>query len=153
MSIEGTTIVNAVIAKIAEEYPDATIYDETMKQGAERPYFFVSTIDTDKDKDMNQMYNQINQIKVQYFDNINNNTTAFTTLNNIGAVLMDILEEIDVEIGDGSSTTYIVRGIQMNWKNIEEVLNFFVTYPIRIFRQTEAEPLQNTLTITESVEQ
>jgi uncharacterized UPF0160 family protein len=151
MAIVGTTIVDAVIAKISEEYPNTPIYDETMKQGAERPYFFISSIDTSKIKDMNQMYNELHQIKVQYFDKIDNNTTKFSNLNNIGNILMDILEEIDVGIGGSNTSTYLVRGIQMSWKNIEEVLNFFISYPIRIFRPKIDEPKQTNLTIGESI--
>jgi len=62
--INGTTIIDAIIAKIYGAYPNVSLRDETIQQGSERPFFYVEQLDLTQWKESST--NMTDFIKCKY---------------------------------------------------------------------------------------
>ena len=149
MAITSDTISNAMILEINTAYPDIPIYEETIQQGAERPYFLISEIDMFQHKEKTNKYDRLYQMKVEYDVEIND-PEQNSKLKAMGEALMDIIDTINVEVGNGAKS-YPVIGRFIDYKIVNDELQFFVSYPIRVYKETVAETLQGSLKINTNI--
>lgn len=149
MAIISSTIKDAMIAKIYSSFPTIPMYEETIQQGALRPYFLISQIDMSQTKESTNKYDRLYQMKVEYDVAINDPETN-SKLETMGDALMGILDTISVEVGNGSSS-YPVIGRFIDYKIVNDELQFFVSYPIRVYKEHISEPLQGSLKINTKI--
>jgi len=90
-------------------------------------------------------YDRLYQMQVSYEVDINATDTN-TQLNNMGSDLMDLLSTIDVEYGTHELTLPII-GRHMDYKIVDDVMQFFVSYPMRVYKQLDGVAKQEQLTI------
>jgi len=169
--ITGESIKSAISSKLAAEYPTVydiddpevvlfrgiPIYKEKIAQGAERPYFAIAQLDLDQQKLMKEKYNRLYQMKVSYYSNIGD-LQQFKNLDEMGNELLELLRTIEVESGQPIITEvegfedvvtpqmYPVRGIQMSSKIVDDVLQFFVSYLVRVEIPQEHTKMTNLST-------
>ena len=66
LTIEGNTIIDAVIGAIVSAFPNVDVYDETINEGCKYPYFMVTVDDFSEQKLMRENYLQTFIISVLY---------------------------------------------------------------------------------------
>lgn len=130
------------------------IQREAIKQEAKRPFLGIQQNNLTQIKINNQRFERLYQMKISFYSLIGD-TKLYTHLDEVGNALMEILMDIDVvsDIPDGLGgyKTYPVRGIQMDYKIQEDVMIFFVSYPIRVYKQTAEETPMGEVTIDTNI--
>ena len=137
LTINGNTILDAVISTIVKAFPDIDVYQETINEGCKYPYFMVLCEDFAQDKLMRENYLQTFIISVLYqYKELPE--TSYYESNEVGYKLSDILSKITLSNGDK------LRGTNINWYPENQKLEFYVNYDIRVAREQEDKPKQMT---------
>lgn len=135
LTMEGNTILNSVIRTISGAFPDVDIYNETVNEGCEFPYFMVLCEDFTQEKLMRKNYLQSFVISVLYqYKELPE--TYYTDSNEIGYKLSDILELITLPNGDK------LRGNSINWYPDNQKLEFYINYDIKVAKEKQPVPKQ-----------
>lgn len=136
--VNGEIIKSAIALKIRQNVTlqDNTpykIYKERVVQGFTKPSFFIWTLDVDQQKQMRNNFERHYQMSVRVHLK-DNATKTYEQLSELGNKLLCVLSLIDVPILVDSNTlgTLPVTGTQMSFNIVDDVLQFFVTYKIRI---------------------
>lgn len=125
LTIEGNTILDAVIAKINGAFPDVDVYDETINEGCEYPYFMVIVEDFSEQKLMRENYLQTFIISVLYqYKELPE--TSYSDFNPISYKLTETLRTIELPNGD------TLRGYNINSYPDNSKLEFYVNYDIKV---------------------
>jgi hypothetical protein len=163
--ITGETVKSAISLKIRSAFATTTsdtppvttyptIYKEKIVQGMIKPCFFVWTMDAEQEKLMRNNYERVYQMNVRYHPE-DNDLKRYQTLADIGNKLLEHLTQIEVPIFLGRydaeeepiEDKKPIRGSQMNFNIVDDVLQVFVTYVVKM-KMVEAElPLMETLDI------
>lgn len=137
LTVNGNTILDAVISTIVKAFPNIDVYQETINQGCKYPYFMVLCEDFAQDKLMRENYLQTFIISVLYqYKELPE--TSYYESNEVGYKLSDILSKITLSNGDK------LRGTNINWYPDNQKLEFYVNYDIRVAREQETKPKQMT---------
>lgn len=137
LTVNGNTILDAVISTIVKAFPDIDVYQETINEGCKYPYFMVLCEDFAQDKLMRENYLQTFIISVLYqYKELPE--TSYYESNEVGYKLSDILSKITLSNGDK------LRGTNINWYPENQKLEFYVNYDIRVAREQEDKPKQMT---------
>lgn len=137
LTIEGNTILNSVIRTISGAYPDVDVYNETVNQGCDYPYFMVLCEDFTENKLMRENYLQSFIISVIYqYKELPE--TYYTEGNKIGYNLANLLRLITLPNGDK------LRGNNINWYPENQKLEFYINYDIKVASEKENVPKQLT---------
>lgn len=137
LTVNGNTILDAVISTIVKAFPNIDVYQETINQGCKYPYFMVLCEDFAQDKLMRENYLQTFIISVLYqYKELPE--TSYYESNEVGYKLSGILSKITLSNGDK------LRGTNINWYPDNQKLEFYVNYDIRVAREQETKPKQMT---------
>ncbi|MDB0519976.1 hypothetical protein C4R87_19335 [Clostridioides difficile] len=112
-------IIDGISVKLDKSFGEKyTIYSEDVEQGINEPCFFIVPINSSKVSYPNARELKKNSFDVHYFPK--NNDKSFE-INEIAEMLLEELEYISVNED-------LVRGTNMNYEIIDNVLHFFVDY-------------------------
>lgn len=130
-------IVDAVILKLSQTFPSATIYEEEIKQGLAEPCFFVKLFPVAQDKEFGRRYKRYHTFDVHYFPLSKDD--ANVEMHDVAERLYDVLEWISMGSG-------LHHGSKMNHEIVDGVLHFFVSYDFHLMRPKADVPKMQTLT-------
>lgn len=165
--ITGESIKSAIALKIKSSFaitngsPPITIYPNIYKekivQGMKKPCFFIWVMDVSQEKIMRNVYTRDYQMNIRYHPEEKDSKT-YETLSDIGNKLLDKLTTIDVPIflgrygsdGEPIEDKKPVRGIQMSFEIKEGVLQFYVTYSIKVKQLVDEVPEMESLEIIQN---
>lgn len=157
MIVTGEIIKSAISLKIKNSFASGDpvqypkIYKEPVVQGFVKPSFHIKTLDVDQKRISKLSYERLYQMNIRY--HIDPKTDKLIeVLEGVGNSLMGVLNSIDVPIVDPGNvdTTRPVTSILMEYKVVENVLQFFVNYRIKVTPVLAEQPLMNTLTINKT---
>ena len=145
MSITGETFKSALSSKLKATYPAAVIYTDKTPQGAVRPYYTITSLDTSQRQVGKSKYLRLYQLKVSYFPPFNT-TDTYNLLDNMGCSLLEILKTVDIEAGDAENAVLgAVKSYVSDYKIVEDVLQAFFNYQLRVKEQLPTVQKMNTL--------
>ena len=128
------SIIEAIsIALNAEFGDDFTTYTEKEEQGLKEPCFFISTLEPTHNLFRDRRYFKQQQFCIQFFPADRDRAKA--ECNDTAERLYSCLETITVD-GD------LMRGDKMNYKIVDEVLNFFVNYDCFVIKKYDSESME-----------
>ena len=135
LTIEGNTIIDAVIGAIVSVFPNVDVYDETINGGCKYPYFMVTVDDFSEQKLMRENYLQTFIISVLYqYKDLPE--TSYSNFNPIGYKLSDALRLITLSNGEK------VRGYNINFYPDKQKLEFYINYDIKVAKEQEPKVKQ-----------
>ena len=156
--ITGETIKSAIARKLSNSTFVAVnsfkLYKEMTRQSFSLPAFFIWTINVEQTKEAKNRFRLNYSMEVRFHPNTRD-PISYEKLCSVGTELLDYLETIYVpilEVGpDGALIEVLrpVRGKQMEFKIVEDILQFLVDYSIRAARPLEEIPDMQTLKINE----
>ena len=122
------------------------IYKERTVQGFAKPSFFIWAIDVEQQSVSKGVYNRIYQMNIRYHTQ-DSTPKLNEELNELGNKLLYHLAILDVPILDIDETTQKqkeitrpVKGTQMSFNIVEDVLQVYVTYTIRVKQSQTTQP-------------
>ena len=127
--IEG--IANALHDSFGE---DITVYINGVPQGFKEPCFFIAPISFSRRKMISSLYDTRNSFDIHYFP-----AERKAELLSAADKLMCEMEYIKLENGD------LLRGIDMNFNIVDNVLHFFVRYDFHIMEEKEYEKMSELI--------
>lgn len=143
---EANGIVTSISQKIDEafnqKYDKYAIYGEEIKQGLQEPCFFIKILKSSIKHVLGKRYFLSQSFDIHYFPENDLNTEK--EMLEIADNLYDALEYVDWE-GD------LVRGTNMNYKIIDDVLHFFVDYNYYILKNQTKDACFEDLNYTQEV--
>lgn len=153
MTISGETFKSAISLKLSQTFPDIPIYKEKIPQGVQRPYFSIAQIDLDQTNQLSKKYNRLYQLQVCYYSTIND-LQLFEHLDAKGNELLELFKTLDIELGETNST-YPVKSKLANYKMVDDTLQVFLNYLIRVYEKpsTDSAAKMATLKIDTSLKQ
>ena len=156
--ITGETIKSAIARKLSNSTFVAVnsfkLYKEMTRQSFSLPAFFIWTINVEQTKEAKNRFRLNYSMEVRFHPNTRD-PVSYEKLCSVGTELLDYLETIYVpilEVGpDGALIEVLrpVRGKQMEFKIVEDVLQFLVDYSIRAAQPLEEIPDMQTLKVNE----
>lgn len=156
--ITGETIKSAIARKLSNSTFVAVnsfkLYKEMTRQNFSLPAFFIWTVNVEQTKEAKNRFRLNYSMEVRFHPNTRD-PTSYEKLCSVGTELLDYLETIYVpilEVGpDGALIEAVrpVRGKQMEFKIVEDVLQFLVDYSIRAAQPLEELPGMQTLKVNE----
>ncbi|HCP7239862.1 TPA: hypothetical protein OE977_003834, partial [Clostridioides difficile] len=112
-------IIDGISIKLDKTFGESyTIYSEDVEQGINEPCFFIVPLNPSKVSYPSGRTLKKNSFDVHYFPKSNDKSFE---INEIAEMLLEELEYIEID-GD------LVRGTNMNFEIIDNVLHFFVDY-------------------------
>ncbi|HBF2379010.1 hypothetical protein QQO69_17990 [Clostridioides difficile] len=112
-------IIDGISVKLDKSFGNEyTIYSEDVEQGINEPCFFIVPINSSKVSYPNARELKKNSFDVHYFPKSNDKSFE---INEVAEMLLEELEYIEID-GD------LVRGTNMNFEIVDNVLHFFVDY-------------------------
>lgn len=136
-------IVDGISVKLNETFGDKyTIYSEEIKQGFQEPCFFIVLLNPSKKQLVGQRYEREHYFDIHFFpsDKFNMNQQ----INAVADELLDAMEYITVNDN-------LVRGTNMKFETVDNVLHFFVSFNFIIRKvPTDELHMMETLHIQEN---
>ena len=136
-------ISSMLASAISQAYPEAVIYKEQASQ-IERPAFYITEIKVSQTRAIGNRYYRYHQMVVRYFP-LEEGAADHEALNAVADKLYAALEYLAYDGWRG-------RGLQMNHRIEDNVLQFFVTVQLALKRPTndpKMEQLQTETTLKE----
>lgn len=125
-------VLNSICISINKEFGNAyRIYTEKVKQGLKEPCFFISIINPTHQHELGVRYLKRSLFSIQY---IPKNEKAECI--EVGERLFKCLEILKTNDG-------LYSGDGMNYKIVDNVLNFFVSYKTFARKSTKIESMQD----------
>ena len=132
-------IRSMISSAIGAAFPDAIIYKEQASQ-IERPAFYIGEIKVSQDKSIGNRYYRYHSLVVRYFP-VEDNLTDYEDLSDVADKLYSSLEYLAYDGWRG-------RGIQMNHRIEDNVLQFYLTVQLALKRPTNDPKMENIGTET-----
>lgn len=133
------SIIEAVSISLNEEFgEDYEIYMEEIQQDLKEPCFFISCLGANIKQIFGNRYFQTNPLCIQYFPKT---AEKQRECNDVAERMWQCLEYIKIGGEDNP-----IRGTNMKYEVVDDVLNFFVNYDYFIYRiKTEQQILMENL--------
>jgi len=132
MPIDGETVKSAISMKLAESFPDLTIYKEKVVQGMQKPCFFIWQLNVNCTQELRNRYNMLFNMIVRYHPQENIPDT-YSKCADIGIRCIDHLSTIQVENRPLQATS-------IRFEIVDDVLFVYADYSIRVDRELPPEP-------------
>ncbi|MCC0658337.1 hypothetical protein IC175_17415 [Clostridioides sp. ES-S-0123-01] len=127
-------IIDGISVKLDKSFGDSyTIYSEDVEQGINEPCFFIVPINSSKTSYPSGRELKKNSFDVHYFPKSNDKSFE---INEIAEMLLEELEYINVNED-------LVRGTNMNYEIIDNVLHFFVDYNYFTMKSNNTEKMSD----------
>ena len=117
-------IVNAISLKLSESFEGIDVHVNELEQGFEEPCFFIDLLDPSEKQIVGNRYLRSYLFDIAYFPKNKSQTEIFDVLDK----MHDVLEYIKLE--DGT----LMRGLNRNTMEEDNVLHYFVTYEMFIYK-------------------
>ena len=128
-------ITDGISVAINSEFGDAyEIYTESIEQGLNEPCFSIVCLNPTVNQFLGNRYFRTNQFCIHYFSSSNEQTSE---CNSVAERLFGTLEHIKVDED-------IIRGTDMHYEIVDDVLNFFVNFDLFVYKEVEVEPFMET---------
>ncbi|WP_019123700.1 phage tail terminator family protein [Brevibacillus massiliensis] len=127
-----------VFQALEQAFPSIDRYGEEIKEGLTTPCFFVKFLEPSHTHELNRRYVRELPFDVHYFADTNKDRI------DMADQLTSVLET--VQVNDRP-----INGINMSWEIVDEVLHFFVTYRMHVWKQKPVYPHMQTLEVKEEV--
>lgn len=129
-------IRTGIFKALEQAFPDMHRYGEEIKEGLTPPCFFVKFLEPVHTHELNRRYSREVPVDVHFFAKTNAERLM------MAEQLTSVLESIQVN----SRPLY---GIRMSWDIHDEVLHFFVTYRMQVWKPRPDDPAMQTLEVRE----
>ncbi|CCL55970.1 phage tail terminator family protein [Clostridioides difficile] len=127
-------IIDGISVKLDKSFGESyTIYSEDVEQGINEPCFFIVPINSSKVSYPNARELKKNSFDVHYFPKSNDKSFE---INEVAEMLLEELEYINVNED-------LVRGTNMNYEIIDNVLHFFVDYNYFTIKSNNTEKMND----------
>ena len=137
LNVQGNTILDSVISSIVKAFPGVDVYQETINQGCQYPYFMVFCENFTEEKLMRENYLQTFIISVLYqYKKLPE--TSYYDFNDVGYKLSDALRVITLPNG------HLLRGTEIIWYPDKQKLEFYINYSIKVAKEKQPVPKQMT---------
>ncbi|WP_186422813.1 phage tail terminator family protein [Lacrimispora celerecrescens] len=130
-------IMDGVIKRLKELFPEARIDTNPFGEGISEPYFEVGLLETSEKPVNGQRYFRSISMYVTY--NCQNSEQPSRDRNLVLDVLMDKLEYVTLENGS------LIRGSSRKGKREGEAINFLVDYQVYILKNGESEEFMDDI--------
>lgn len=130
----------AVHTALDAAFPDIPIAGEEIKQNLNPPCFFVKLLEPAHTQELGRRYMRYHYFDVHYFADGRKNADMYAMAEQLTAVLQQIIV-----------AGRPVRGINMRFQVIDEVLHFFVDYNFRVWAPANDDPKMQELDVTEGI--
>lgn len=117
-------IVNAISLKLSESFEGTDVHVNELEQGFEEPCFFIDLLNPSEKQIIGNRYLRRYLFDIAYFPKNKSQVEIFDVLDK----MHDVLEYIKLE--DGT----LVRGLNSNSTEEDNVLHYFVTYEMFIYK-------------------
>lgn len=137
-------LIDGISVKLNQVFgDDYRIYSEDVKQGLREPCFFIVDLNPSSTQVIGNRYFRQNPFDVHYFPV---DTGSNEEINTVASKLFDALEYITLLNGD------LVRGTEMHYEKVDDVLHFFVQFNLHIRKVVTPEDNMETLIVNTDVE-
>lgn len=134
IEIKSNTIVSSITRKLKDNFPEFNIYKDKKLQGLKKPCFFVFNLNSEQSKFNKDIFNRESLINVRFHSDYSR-----PDIDDMAFNLLDILS--DIQNGE-----LILRPIrEITYEVTDGVLQMFIPYKIRVFKQTDNGVNMNTL--------
>lgn len=135
--------INGIAQKLNQIFGDEyRIHIDTVKQGLKEPCFLIVVLEGNQEQVIGNLYSRKQSFDIHYFPQSKNGI-----IREVNEVLNKLLIELEyIEVNAD-----LVRGTNINFDVVDEILHFFVNYDVRIRKVVEPDPLMEDLTIIERV--
>lgn len=130
----------AVHTALDAAFPDIPIAGEEIKQNLNPPCFFVKLLEPAHTQELGRRYMRYHYFDVHYFADGRKNEDMYAMAEQLTAVLQQIIV-----------AGRPVRGINMRFQVIDEVLHFFVDYNFHVWAPKADDPTMENLDVTEGI--
>lgn len=159
MSVEitGESVKSAIARKLAADFgsqtPAPKLYKEQILQNLVKPYFFIWIMDVSQEKLMNRNYTLAYQMNIRYHPK-DEDTATYETLSSVAIKLFETLSTIELPVLTLIDDVEVeqlkpVVGSQMNYSINDGVLQFYVTYNLRVMKDRIPRVIMNNLEVNE----
>ncbi|BDU92672.1 DUF6838 family protein [Clostridium perfringens] len=134
IEITASTIVSTITRVLKDNFPEYLIYKDKKLQGLKKPCFFVFNLNSEQSKFNKDIFNRESLINVRFHSDYTR-----TDIDEVAFKLLDILS--DIQNGE-----LILRPIrEITYEVTDGVLQMFIPYKIRVFKQSDNGVNMNTL--------
>ena len=134
IEITASTIVSTITRVLKDNFPEYLIYKDKKLQGLKKPCFFVFNLNSEQSKFNKDIFNRESLINVRFHSDYTR-----TDIDEVAFKLLDILS--DIQNGE-----LILRPIrEITYEITDGVLQMFIPYKIRVFKQSDNGVNMNTL--------
>lgn len=131
-----TEVRDGIISTLHQQFPDIPIRGEEIKQGFVAPCFFVRTLDTAQDREVDRRYKRYHSFDIHYFPV--SEVDANQEMLGMAEQLYGLLEYI-------TPSGSLIRGTGLRHEIVDGVLHFFVNYVFHVMRDKEPVPPMQTM--------
>jgi len=124
-------IMDGVVKKLNELFPEAVIGTVPMGEGLDKPYFEVGLLETSEKPVNSQRYLRLISLYIKYYGPDSEQMSRDRNL--VLDVLMDRMEYITLDNGS------LIRGSSRSGNNEKDFLNVLVSYQIYILKTEEPD--------------
>ena len=136
-------LIDAISVKLNQVFGDGVkIYSESVKQGLKEPCFFIAVLNPTQSPIIGVRYFRAHPFDIHYFPSKDGGNQE---IQDVASKLFDTLEYITLLNGD------LVRGTEMHYEKVDDVLHFFVKYNMFVYKQVEKADPMETLTVNNNV--
>ena len=127
-------LIDGISVKLNQVFGDGVrIYSESVKQGLKEPCFFIAVLNPTQNSMIGVRYFREHPFDIHYFPSKDGGNQE---IQDVASKLFDALEYITLLNGD------LVRGTEMHYEKVDDVLHFFVKYNMFVKRDiTSEEPM------------
>ncbi|RRJ62405.1 hypothetical protein EHV15_05150 [Paenibacillus oralis] len=140
MQVTFNTARYAVHAALDTAFPDIRIMGEEIKQGLNPPCFFVRLLEPEHTQELGRRYMRLHPFAVRYYGVDRANEDYY----DMAERLTSVLQQINVN-------DVLVRGSEMNFEIVDEVLHFFVNYNFLVWEPAPDIPKMQELDVQEGL--
>ena len=120
-------LIDAISVKLNQVFGDGVrIYSESVKQGLKEPCFFIAVLNPTQSPIIGVRYFRAHPFDIHYFPSKDGGNQE---IQDVASKLFDTLEYITLLNGD------LVRGTEMHYEKVDDVLHFFVKYNMFVYKQ------------------
>lgn len=145
-ALTGTEVISSISKILRAKFTSTEavkIYKDKPTQGMDKPCFFIEQLNLDTTSEMRARAQKDYLLDIRYHPK-DTDTEARTTMNTIA-------EKLSASVGEIPIVGQAVKNRGMKSNIVDGVLHFIVSYSFKVVEQPEAQPLMETIDITERV--
>lgn len=138
-------LIDGISVKLNQVFgDDYRIYSENVNQGLQEPSFFIAVLNPTQSQVIGLRFFKEHPFDIHYFPSKDGGNQE---IQDVASTLFEALEYITLLNGD------LVRGTEMHYEKVNDVLHFFVKYNMFVHKQVEVADEMETLTVNNDVKE